>query len=87
LKKKKCYKKKKIKHSQTGILYVTFSKRNMFLNLSTFDNKSLLLTTLRKEGFSGRRRKEYISIFTVVRIIKQNLRKYKIKRLALIYRG
>ena len=71
----------------TGKLHITFTKRNMFLNLTTFHNKSLLVTTLRKLGFLGRRRREYLSVYSAVRLVKQNLRKYKIQKLAIIYKG
>jgi ribosomal protein S11 len=74
-----------LQHS--GILSITFTKRNMFLNLSSYKNKNLLVTSLRKLGFSGRRRKEYASIYSATTTIKQLLRKYKIKRLAVVYKG
>jgi ribosomal protein S11 len=70
-----------------GLLSVTFTKRNMFLNLSDYKNKNLLVTSLRKLGFSGRRRKEYASIYSATTTIKKVLRKYKIKKLAIIYKG
>ena len=79
--------KKKKMLLNTGKLRITFTKRNMFLNLATFSNKSLLVTTLRKLGFLGRRRREYLSIYSAVRLVKQNLRKYKIQKLAIIYKG
>jgi len=78
---------KKNRKLNKGILSVTFSKRNMFLNLATNKHKSLLVTTLRRLGFLGRRRKEYLSIFSAVNVVKQTLRKYRIKCLSIIYNG
>lgn len=81
-------KRKKIKKVKNfGILHITFKKRNIFFNLSSFKSKTLFLTTVRKEGFIGRRRREYISIYSTIRIIKKKFKRYKLKKLAVLYSG
>lgn len=79
--------KKELKHKDLGILHITFTKRNAFINLSTHNYNTILLTTLRREGFLGRRRQEYVSLFTTIRVVKKKLSKFKFKRLALVYSG
>ena len=78
---------KRKRNTKLSYLAITFSKRNMFLNLSNHKRNTILLTTIRKEGFFGRRRTEYTSIFSTVRTVKQSFRKHKIRKLALIYKG
>jgi hypothetical protein len=75
------------KYKKKGYLHITFSRRNMFINLALNKKKTLFVNTLRRLGFLGRRRREYTSIFGAIRIIRKNIKKYKIKRLVLIYRG
>jgi ribosomal protein S11 len=79
--------KKRLYKYNKGILSITFTKRNMFLNLANYNNKSLLVTSLRKLGFLGRRRREYTSILTATRLVKQTFRKYRIRFLIVIYKG
>jgi hypothetical protein len=59
----------------------------MFLNISDFKNTCLMVTTLRRLGYIGRRRQEYTSIFSAIRSIKKKLFLYKLKRIAIIYNG
>ena len=59
----------------------------MFLVLSKQDNILLHSTTLRKEGFLGRRRQQYVSVYDTVRVIKKIMRKFKISYICLIYNG
>ena len=51
-------------------LYITFKKRNAFFNLSLSGGQTIKLTTLRKEGYVGRRRLEYTSLFSVMRSMR-----------------
>jgi ribosomal protein S11 len=70
-----------------GKLSITFSKRNMFINLSTSKNKTLFVTTLRSLGYRGRRRYEYLSFFSCIRIVKARLKRYNMGRVMIVYRG
>jgi len=70
-----------------GLLYVTFSKRNTFFNLTDSKSRTLNLVTVRREGFLGRRRTEYTSVFSTSRIIKQKFKAFKLDNIALVYKG
>ena len=85
--KKRIKKKSKKKLKNLGLLYVTFSKRNTFFNLTDSYSKTLNLITVRREGFLGRRRTEYTSIFSTSRSIKQKFKPFKLDSIALIYKG
>jgi len=74
------------KRSETFRLYVTFKKRNIFFNITTHTGNSLYTTTTRRQGYSGRRRMEYSSVFSSARVVKTILNKYT-KKIALIYSG
>jgi ribosomal protein S11 len=82
------YNLKYFKHNVlSGSLHVTFKKRNTFFLLRDYKNKTLYLTTVRKEGYLGRRRKEYVSIFTVAKQIKPLIYKYKLNKISLLFSG
>ena len=82
------YNLKYFKHNLlSGSLHVTFKKRNTFFLLRDFKNRTLYLTTVRKEGYLGRRRKEYVSIFTVAKQIKPLIYKYKLNKISLLFSG
>lgn len=86
--KNRLFKKKRRKTKNSlGVLHVSFKKRNVFFNLSNQFFKTLYLTTLRKQGFLGRRRQEYLSIWSTVQMIKQKIKRFKLQTLALVYTG
>ena len=79
--------KRKRSWKKLGVLHITFKRRNVFFNLSTQFFQTLFLTTVRKQGFLGRRRQEYISIYSTMRIVKRKFKRYKLKKLSVIYNG
>jgi len=80
--------KKTVRPYKKGILFITFKKKNIFFNIASNKSKSLHITTLRRLGFLGRKRREYLSIWSAIRSIKKIVRvNYKIRRLALVYKG
>lgn len=88
--KKKSFLKKKLKNthkSKKGLFHITFSRRNMFLVIAKLNNTIKVSTTLRKEGFFGRRRQQYVSIYDTIRFIKRLMRKVHINTIGLIYNG
>ena len=89
LRKRKSFKKNKktLRAYKKGLLYITFKKKNIFFNISATKDKSLYITTLRRLGFLGRKRREYTSIWSAVRTIRQYIRRYKFQRIAVIYKG
>lgn len=73
--------------SKKGFLYVTFARRNTFFNLADHKSRTLYLTTVRREGFLGRRRSAYTSIFSTSRIVKQKIKLLKLSSIAVVYKG
>jgi ribosomal protein S11 len=59
----------------------------MFLVITKLNNTIKVSTTLRKEGFFGRRRQQYVSIYDTIRFIKRLMRKVEINTIGLIYNG
>ena len=54
-------------------LIITFKKRNTFFVLSDFFNRVQKTTTIRREGFFGRRRKAFLSLQTTLNIINKSI--------------
>jgi hypothetical protein len=75
------------KNTKRGFLYVTFARRNTFFNLADHTHKTKQLTTVRREGFLGRRRADYTSIFSTARIVKQKFKYLNFSRISVIYKG
>ena len=73
--------------TKKGFLYVTFARRNTFFNLADYKSRTLYLTTVRREGFLGRRRSAYTSIFSTSRIVKQRIKLLKLSSIAVVYKG
>lgn len=72
------------------ILNVTFKKKNTFFNVSDFFGKTIFCTSIRKEGYIGRKRVEYNSIFSVTRLVREIILNYfevKNHSLSVIYKG
>lgn len=68
-------------------LRLIFTHRNTFFTISDPYERLLKTTSMRKEGFSGRRRKDFTSLLTVLRGIKRSLWFLKIKKFDLIIIG
>jgi ribosomal protein S11 len=72
------------------LLNITFKKRNTFFNVSQNFGKTIYLTSVRKEGYVGRKRTQYNSIFSVMRLVRKVIVNYfiiKDSTLAIIYKG
>ena len=52
-------------------LKITFRRRNTFFVIVDPQGKVLKTTTVRREGFFGRRRKEYLSLYTTIKEVKK----------------
>jgi ribosomal protein S11 len=80
---------KKIKKTHI-LLNITFKKRNTFFNVSQNFGKTIYLTSVRKEGYVGRKRTQYNSIFSVMRLVRKVIVNYFIVKdstLSIIYKG
>lgn len=80
--------KKKINHNI--LLNITFKKRNTFFNISKSFGKTVYLTSVRKEGYVGRKRTQYNSIFSVMRLVRKIILDFfiiKESNLAIVYKG
>lgn len=81
-------KKKKIKHLL--LLNVTFGKRNTFFNVSSGMGKTLYLTTVSREGYVGRKKAAYTSLFGVTSLVKKIISNFYINKycdLCIVYKG
>jgi ribosomal protein S11 len=81
-------KKKRLKVKQAIIkLNITFRKKNIFFNLTTPNGNSTYITTTRRQGYKGRRLVEYSSIYSTSRLVRNIIKRYKKKKLAIFYNG
>jgi excinuclease UvrABC ATPase subunit len=56
-------------------------------NLTDPIGNTLYMTTTRRQGYLGRRRVEYASVFSTTRTIKNIITKYKKNNLIILYKG
>jgi hypothetical protein len=78
------------KKKKNILLNITFKKRNTFFNLSKSFGKTVYLTSVRKEGYVGRKRTQYNSIFSVTRLVRKMILDFfiiKKSNLIVIYKG
>jgi hypothetical protein len=71
-------------------LNITFKKKNTFFNVSQNFGNTVYLTSVRKEGYIGRKRTQYNSIFSVMRVVRKVIVNYFIRgdsTLTIIYKG
>lgn len=68
-------------------LFINLKKRNIIFNLTNIAGDSFFMTTLRREGYTGRRQLEYTSVESTALIIKSVLENLKITRIGLYYNG
>jgi len=68
-------------------LYITFSKKNAFFNITESGGKTLHLTTIRQLGYVGRRSVEKASLVSTIQHVKNILYNYQYKYLAVYYSG
>jgi hypothetical protein len=81
--------KKNLKKNQV-YLNVTFAKKNTFFNVSSPKGKTVYLTTVVREGYIGKKRKAYTSIFSVASLINKLISNFYIKKycnVCIIYKG
>ena len=71
-------------------LNVTFGKKNTFFNISSPQGKTIYLTTLVREGYIGRKRVAYTSIFSVASLVNKLMSNFFINKycdVCIIYKG
>jgi hypothetical protein len=72
------------------LLNVTFSKKNTFFNVSKSQGKTMYLTTVNREGYVGRKRVAYTSIFSVASLIKKVISSFYANKycdICIVYKG
>lgn len=74
-------------NKESSKLRIRFTHRNTFFTISDSKENILKTTSIRREGFYGRRRKTFTSLLTAMRSIKKSLRFLKIIKLDLIIIG
>lgn len=69
---------------------VTFAKKNTFFNIASPKGKTVHLTTVIREGYIGKKRNAYISIFGVASVINKLISNFYIQKycsICIIYKG
>jgi hypothetical protein len=71
-------------------LNVTFAKKNTFFNVSSPKGKTVHVTTVMRQGYLGKKRKSYTSIFSVALVINKLISNFYINKwcnICIIYKG
>lgn len=69
---------------------VTFAKKNTFFNVSSPKGETVYATTMLREGYLGKKRKAYISMFSIASVIHKLISNFYINEycnIHIIYKG